>query len=84
MKSHKLKPTLIVLLLAMPFTTFSQSVKEMQPELGYEVDKSPEGELAFLNKKKKCAALYERDRKKWQSPKFTLTGLMCIDLLIGN
>ncbi len=37
----------------------------MQPELGYEVDKSSEGELAFNNKKKKCAALYERDRKTW-------------------
>lgn len=62
---NKLKPTLIVLLLAMPFTALSQTVKEMKPELGYEVDKSPEGELAFLNKKKKCAALYERDRKTW-------------------
>ncbi|MFN7493623.1 MAG: hypothetical protein ACK5RG_11950, partial [Cyclobacteriaceae bacterium] len=65
MRLHKPKPTLIVLLLAMPLTTFSQTVKEMQPELGYEVDKSPEGELMFNNKKKKCAALFERDRKTW-------------------
>ncbi len=54
-----------VFLLVISVSAFSQTIKEMQPELGYEVNKSPEGELAFNNKNKKCAALYERDRKTW-------------------
>jgi hypothetical protein len=49
-----------ILLLATSLTAWGQTVKELNPTLGYLVDKSPEGEIEFNRQKEKCKELWER------------------------
>lgn len=57
---------LILIILTTSLTTWGQTIKELNPTLGYLVDKSPEGELKFNQQKEKC-------NKVWGRPQNTLT-----------
>lgn len=50
---------IFTLLLLISFTSFAQTVKELKPELGYLVDLSPEGEIAFIKEQEMCDELIE-------------------------
>lgn len=39
---------------------YSQNIKEINPTLGYLVDKSPEGEIDFIRLQQECERLFER------------------------
>jgi hypothetical protein len=42
------------------FSSFGQTLKEMTPELGYLVDKSPEKEIEFIKSQQKCETLWRK------------------------
>lgn len=55
-----MRQLLICFLTIFTLTTFAQTVKDMQPTLGFLVDKSAEGEIEFIRQREICEALWEK------------------------
>jgi hypothetical protein len=54
-----MKLTLLILVVSIGAT--AQTIKNLRPTLGLQVDKSPEGEIEFYNDKKRCAELWKKE-----------------------
>lgn len=55
---------LFFLLSIFTMTICAQTIKEMEPILGYLVDKSPEGEIAFIKQREKCETVWRKVRSQ--------------------
>lgn len=61
----------VIIGLALTMALHGQAVREMTPTLGFLVDKSPEGELAFLGKKEGCEQFMDTLRDRLPGGKLT-------------
>jgi len=55
-----MKQVIFILTLLTSLTCFGQEIKEMEPELGSLVDKSPEGEIEFIREREKCEEVWRK------------------------
>jgi hypothetical protein len=59
-----MKQLIFILTLLTSLTSFGQEIKEMKPELGSIVDKSPEGEIEFIIEREKCEEIWRKVSNK--------------------
>ena len=55
-----MKRLFFILTLLTSLTSFGQKTFEMQPELGYLVDRSSEGEIEFIKEREKCEEIWRK------------------------
>lgn len=68
-----MKFTTLILIIICYSATYGQNIKKMHPTLGVLVDKSKQGELAYLKQIEECEKFWEKHRHSIDETKFTKT-----------